>query len=109
MKGLTRKQSEMQSSRLMHIIAHLGRGTNNESFTAALSCFPGFLPAVEACSLDWSCIDLGLDPKAKSKTSGFQQLTLACLVGGGTTLKEDKDMQDQPLLESVSDTERQRY
>ena len=31
----------------------------------AVACFPGFLPAVEACSLNWKNVDLGVVSDAK--------------------------------------------
>ena len=41
-----------------------GHGSNG-SFTVATSCFCGFYPAIEACSVDWSCIDLELKTTCK--------------------------------------------
>lgn len=42
-----------------------------------MSCFPGFLPAVEACALNWKNIDLGI---ALEETDSLvsQPLTLPC-------------------------------
>lgn len=33
---------------------------------AAISCFPGFLAAIEACSLNWKNVNVGLVPKERN-------------------------------------------
>ena len=47
------------------IVFNLGHGSN-DSFTVAISCFSGFYPAIEACSLDWCCIDLEVNSTCKA-------------------------------------------
>lgn len=42
-----------------------------------MSCFPGFLPAVEACALNWKNIDLGIALE-ETDTQVSQPLTLPC-------------------------------
>jgi len=43
----------------------------------AMSCFPGFLPAIEACCLDWKNVNLGIVPEEKV-LQVLQPLTLPC-------------------------------
>ena len=43
----------------------------------AMSCFPGFLPAIEACCLDWKNVNLGIVPEEKVLQVS-QPLTLPC-------------------------------
>jgi len=41
----------------------LGRGTSHVIPSTAMSCFPGFCPAIEACSLHWKNLQPGIVPE----------------------------------------------
>ena len=34
-----------------------------------MSCFPGFCPAIDACSLDWKNLQLGVVPEENTSSS----------------------------------------
>lgn len=55
-----------------------------------MSCFRGFLPAIEACALDWKNSDLGIAPEEKVLQVP-QPLTLPCAIISPS--KTGKDME----------------
>lgn len=55
----------------------IGRGSSHVVPPSAVSCFPGFLPAIEACSLEWKNLELGIVPEEKSRQVQHP-LTLRC-------------------------------
>ena len=36
--------------------------------STAVSCFPGFCPAIEACSLDWKKLEPGIVPEESTSS-----------------------------------------
>lgn len=52
--------------------------------STAMSCFPGFCPAIEACSLDWKNLQPGIDPEENTSS-----LDSAELSGAKTVLVEN--------------------
>ena len=53
------------------------RGAGHIIPQTAVSCFPGFLPAIEACALNWKNVDLGIIPE-KKVLQVSHPLTLRC-------------------------------
>ena len=48
------------------IILHSSvRGAGHIIPQTAVSCFPGFRPAIEACALNWKNVDVGIFPEEK--------------------------------------------
>ncbi|XP_031553811.1 zinc finger SWIM domain-containing protein 8-like isoform X2 [Actinia tenebrosa] len=76
------------------------RAGHGAGFEAAVSCFPGFLPAIEGCSLDWSNVNLSSDnEKPNTEMSAeVQTVTLTC---GGEQLPLLDAKQTLPTCLSV--------
>lgn len=49
----------------IHCFFTPGRGGGHVVSQTAMSCFPGFLAAIEACDLDWRNVELGLESEDK--------------------------------------------
>ena len=43
--------------------------------STAMSCFPGFCPAIEACSLDWKNLQPGIDPEENTSSLDSAELS----------------------------------
>ena len=54
------------------------RGAGHIIPQTAVSCFPGFLPAIEACALNWKNVDLGIILPEEKVLQVSHPLTLRC-------------------------------
>ena len=79
----------------LNAILSSGRGAGHVIPSAAMSCFPGFLAAIEACSLNWKNVDLGLVPK-----EGNHQPQLS-LTLNGTGMTQSCNHAENGLHENV--------
>ena len=79
-----------------------GRGGGNTIPQSMMSCFPGFLPAIEACSLNWKNIDLGIDlEEIDSQVS--PPLTLPCSRIYAPCSDKDPESEQQQSTTTVTD------
>ena len=67
-----------------------------------MSCFAGFLPAIEACALNWKNIDLGIDlEEIDSQVS--PPLTLPCARIYAPCSDKDPESEQQQSATTVTD------
>ena len=62
---------------IFFVLYSSGRGAGHIIPQTAMSCFPGFLPAIEACALNWKNVDLGIVPQEQILQVS-NPLTLPC-------------------------------
>ena len=79
---------------ILNTLYFTGRGAGHTIPQSMMSCFPGFLPAIEACALNWKNIDLGIaleeiDPQVSPP------LTLPCARIYSPCLDKDPESEQQ--------------
>ena len=79
-----------------------GRGGGHTIPQSMMSCFPGFLPAIEACSLNWKNIDLGIDLE-EFDSQGSPPLTLPCARIYAPCSDKDPESEQQQSTTTVRD------
>ena len=61
--------------------------------STAMSCFPGFCPAIEACSLDWKNLEPGIVPEEK-----IHKVQLPARVDSPESSKDAKTVLDEDSM-----------
>ena len=67
-----------------------------------MSCFPGFIPAIEACALNWKNIDLGIDLE-EIDSQVAPPLTLRCARIYAPCSDKDPESEQRQSTTTVTD------